>query len=246
MRAISIFLLCLNSTLLHAEYDSYIIRLRIISRTDVYPQYEQEGYVYAIKTPDANQSLKRWKEELCVNCEASAKAVLYSYRTTYSPKSAAEPNMEFMTHYQLHDTFNIDTSQIISVELLDVAWESSLSGIGSELTIEDTLWSNKPFVRHESIEIPTLMCDDCDDFLYQLYDIFIHEESDRINWVLDRIRGMEEMYLKRVEDIENWYGYNNKSAPEYVSLLKYYGPAVEEFLKLLEDEKVVFVVDSGW
>lgn len=246
MRQFSIFLLCLLSAFASAEYDSYILHLRITTSTGLNRDLIQEGYIMSWKTPDPNQSLKTWKQELCLPCEGATKAVVYSYRVSYTPKLSSEPDMRFSTHYQLHDTFQIDTSQVIKVEVLDAAWESALSGIGSELTIEDTSWSNKPYVRHESIAIPMLMCDDCEDYLTQVYDIFIHEDSERIKWVMNRIRGMEEMYAKRIEDIEQWYGYLNEDSPEFISLLKHYGPALEEFLKLLENEKVVFIVDSGW
>ena len=246
VRLAKVFILCLSSIIASAEYDTYIFHLRITTSTQLARNHNHEGYLILGRENGNNLSLNEWKEELCLGCESTGSAVLYHHRVSYTPKPSSEPDMERGTYYQLHDSFLIDTSRILKVELLDVAWESALSGIGSSLQIEDTSWSNRPYLKHTMIEVPILMCDDCEDHLIKIYDIYIHEDSERINWALERLRGMEEMYLKRLSDIEYYYGYLNKDSPQFKSLLKYYGPALKEFLKLLENEKVVFVVDSGW
>lgn len=246
MKTLYTFLFTFLGIALHAEYDEYYYEISMLIEEKPQHMYEYQVYFVHFKEMSPSATIDDWKELFTGSIGENEKVTFYSRFFEFNVRDSFHSPGEGEFYYGVADTMNVDISGLKSIELKSIHRSSLLYGIYNDLTRDDFDWLNMPYIKQQYFSVPHNMCNDCVDIIFPTFQLYIYEESESLNQHLAYLTAIVSTYEDRVIQIENDWGYLNENCPEYIELINVTFPFFAEAIRLLEREKVLIILDSGW
>lgn len=220
------FILIILPFSVFAEYGGFMVQFEMELKTGD----KVQGYYYFIEHDFDSDSIEFPDYLLRILLEdqryeeGSDSLFCYNYLLTYQYNLVDGEQNQVDSIYTLLEPKAFAANQIKSVRLLKTIYQSYISGVSSNLSTDDTLWTKmKPLSSHA---YSGYLC---------YFQVFVHVKSDKVDLLLKRL----EKAQKRIEKEYEW----QESSSEEVYTNDKFDEELHEIIDEFENEKVVVITE---